>query len=203
MRRLILGSLTTAIALAATGCGSDVSDPVADSPTSSPSATSPATSPVASEPPSPDDSAAGVAPATGVLVTSEIATVNAPADFKTSPLMDSSGGNVNGPDARYNLALTDTETQIVEESLDVVAEGSQTASVYKPALKRQPDTTVAGQPAYHLAGPDSIFTRWSEEFGFRNQGHTIKITISTPLDLPQAERDAIAAPILASVTLLG
>ena len=68
---------------------------------------------------------------------------------------------------------------------------------------RQPDTTIAGLPAYHLAGADSIFGTWAEEFGFRYQGHTIKVTINTPLDLSQVERDAMAAPVLASVTLLG
>jgi hypothetical protein len=205
MRRAILGSLTTVVALAVSGCGDDSSDPVADPPTSTSSSSS-ASSPGASSPAatsSPDDATAGVAPATGVLVTSETATVNAPADFKTSPLMGPSGGNVNGPDARYNVALSDNEIRLESDDVGFVAELSQQASVYRPVLARQPDTTVAGHPAYHLAGADSMFIRWSEEYGFRYQGHTIKVTVSTPLDLPQAERDAIAAPVLASVELLG
>ena len=117
--------------------------------------------------------------------------------------MTSFGGGVNGPDARYNLGLSDQEIPLESEGLDYVSKLSQTASVYKPPLERQPDTTVAGLPAYHLAGPDSIFGRWTEEFGFRHEGHTINVTVSTPLDLPQDQRDAIAAPILASVKLIG
>ncbi|MBC7558146.1 MAG: hypothetical protein H7270_02065 [Dermatophilaceae bacterium] len=155
--------------------------------------------------PTPDATTASsrVDPATGVLITSNTATVNAPANFKKSPLLVSFGASVNGPDARYNLGLNDQEIPLESESLDYVSKLSQAASVHKPPLERQPDTTVAGRPAHHLAGPDSIFGHWTEEFGFRHEGHTIDVTVSTPVDLPQDQRNAIAALIPASVKLIG
>ena len=162
MRRLVPGSLITVLALGASGCGD--SEAVEDPTTSTSSR---------------------VDLATGVLITSNTATVNAPANFKKSPLIVSLGASVNGPDARYDLGLSEQEIPLESEILDYVSKLSQTASVYKLPLERQPDTTVAGRPAYHLSGPDSIFGRWTEEFGFGHEGHTINVTVSNPLDLPR------------------
>lgn len=103
----------------------------------------------------------------------------------------------------YYLTFVDDETVVADEDVDSLARISQKTSLYEEPLERQPDTTIAGLSAYHLAGPDPTFDSWAEQWGARAQGHTIQITLNTPTDLPQPERDALAASILASVTLGG
>ncbi|MCY7396812.1 MAG: hypothetical protein LH468_11820 [Nocardioides sp.] len=143
-----------------------------------------------------------MATATGVLIPGSIASINAPADFNDNPTLTSLGGNVSGPDFA-NVLLDDLAIDVPDESLDYMAKSSQEGGFIDPPLKRQPDIVVAGQPAYHLAGKDVAFNSWADEYGFRYQGHDITVVISTPLDMPQAERDALAAPVLASLTLQG
>lgn len=209
MRRLILGSLTAALAIALPGCGGD--DTTAERPAPSSSSSSPATEggtttpePSESATPSPTEaSEPQVAPATGAVLSTEVVSVNAPAAFGDTARQDRSGGTVFNLDNPRNFLELDTlKISLRDESLDSLAEAEVASSLIKPPLQRQPDTTVAGQPAYHLSGPDAAFDGWREEFGFRHQGHTVSVSVNSPLDLPQAERDALVVPVLASVTLL-
>lgn len=202
MRRLVLGSLSAGLILLTGACGAGTSGPSADpETTSTPVAPGAEVSePASSADPTPTEAA--VTPATGALITGSGSTVNAPADFRDNPTSTSLGGNVNGKDARYNISLSDSDNIVLDESVDGLARLVRATNGIQPPLKRQPDTTVAGQPAYHLAGDENV-GRWADQYGFYAGGHFIEVTISTPLDLPQAERDAIAAPVLASVKLTG
>lgn len=210
MRRLILGSLTAVLTIVLSGCGGD--DTTAERPAPSPSSSGSTSEPSGSATPSPTQTPTPsatqaveppVAPATGAVLSAEVVSVNAPASFGDTARQDRSGGTVIDLDNPRNFLELDTlETSLTDESVDTIANSARTNSLITPPLERQPDTTVAGLPAYHLSGPDAAFDGWREQFGFRYQGYTVSVTVNSPLDLPQAERDAIVAPVLASVRLL-
>lgn len=216
MHRLTLGSLTAALTIALSGCGGD--DTTAGRPAPSPSPASSSSAPTGGDPttPAPSESATPsptpspteaaepqVAPATGAVLSTEVVSVNAPAAFGDTARQDRTGGTVfNLDNPRNFVELATLEISLVDDSIGSIGNRARTNSLIRPRLKRQPDTTVAGLPAYHLSGPDAAFDGWREEFGFRHRGYTVKVTVNSPLDLPQAERDAIIAPVLASVKLL-
>lgn len=206
MRRRILATSATSLVLLTAACGGDAPEPSAEPTGTTSSSAAPSPDPQSSEtdsPSAPTPTEQTVAPATGALITGPSSTVNAPASFRDNPSSTPLGGNVNGKSAEYNIALSDNEIELPDESTDFLARLVTKSSIIQPPLKRQPDTTMAGQPAYHLAGEDTLSGRWAEEYGLYADGYLTTLTISTPLDLPQAKRDAIAGPVLASFKLTG
>lgn len=199
VRTALLVGLTSVV-LATAGCSGDDGTTERPRPSTSPPASAAATSPsTAAAPPEPTST---VAPATGRLIKGSLVSLYAPAEFP-GPFTRSQYGGIMAGDTGYSLTLQDDETTSIYEDVDSLAKLSQETSLYEKPLERQPDTTIAGLPAYHLAGPDATFDNVAEEWGLRTEGHTVQITLGTPTDLPQAERDALAASILASVTIGG
>ncbi len=204
MRRLVLGVLTASFLLVS-GCSGSDSSGAEGTPTSSTTSPDAATSaspasPGATTAPTAGTSSAGAAAATGPVITGPISSVHAPDDWVNQPTSTGNGGTVSGPTVAYMVNLNDLETAVPDESTDFLADLQEQTTVYSPPLKRRDDVVVAGQPAFTFAGNDNTFGGWAEEYGFRYQGHSIVITIATPRDTPQSERDALSASVLASVT---
>lgn len=206
MRRLAL-TTATAVLVLATGCGGDEPTAAPTAPASSSAASTASSDPSGSGSESPTEEATSattgtsIAPATGRLITGKAVTFHAPASFDGRAEKYDDGIELLG-DIGYSLSFQDEET-IVEEPLEAFAKRTIKGCCYDPKLQRQPDLTIAGQPAFHLAGPDPGLAGYADFFGFFVAGRTVTLAINTALDLPQPERDTLVGSVLASVALTG
>lgn len=204
---LLPAALLTVLLAAGCGGGDDpaTDGPATASPTSSPT-TSPATSPTTSTgTPTPESTYAGTAPADGPALVSAITSLHAPQGWNEPRPANGTIGSITGFDGnpRYSIVVVDEESSVPDASLDALAEVRTTGSIYDPPLERQDDVVLQGQPAYHLAGPDRVFQGLADEYGLYRQGHLVTITITVPEKLAQAEREAIDAAVMASLTFTG
>jgi hypothetical protein len=213
-QRAPVGALALALALTLTGCGDD--QPAADpSPsTSSPAATpeesaSPTESSDPSQPSEPTDTggpAAGdtyadVSPTTGQELVSGAGSIRAPADWPRAEL-DSTSNVIGGPSVEYAIELSDGGA-IGNETADSLVDSNLKVGSYGDDVQRLDDVVIAGQPAYHLAGPDEIFPSFVDEFSMVIDGREYTMRVSTPQELPQAERDALVSSVVASFEVTG
>jgi hypothetical protein len=214
MRRPVLGGLALVLSVTLAGCGDDQPEadptPSTSSTTATPEeSTSPTESSDPSEPsestdtsgPAAGDTYADATPTTGQQVDAGAGSIRAPADWPPSDLGPTSTV-IGGPSVEYAIEISDVRA-IGNETTDSLVDSNLKVGSYGDDVQRLDDVVIAGQPAYHLAGPDEIFPSFVDEFSMVVDGQEYTIRVSTPKELPQAERDALVASVVASFQVTG
>ena len=172
-------------------CGDDEPGPGA-----SPSSTETSES-VPTESPEPSETEPAVAPATGEVFEGTSFTVTGPEGWALDAQSSRVGQYNSGPpkgnqlDRRaFGLISVVVSEATGEATLDDLAAESVRED------PRQPDTTVGGEPAYHLANDDQVFNT-DEEFGLVRDGESIVVNVGL-LGGTEKQRQKLVQSVLAS-----
>jgi hypothetical protein len=154
------------LALLVTGC-SDDDDPEAEGPPESPSSSSSATDETA-----PTDEPTTVPPATGPVLEVKNISIRMPEGWKLDN--DDASFLVVGADAEENtlINLSSFPSLDPDASIDRLAKSTEKTGGY-PKGSVLPPTTMAGQPAFHVAG--DVVGDYHEEFGLIHEGEIVSV----------------------------
>ena len=198
MHRHLSGALTVAatlcLTLALAGCGDDEGESDAgprETPTSAAGDTSP------TGPASPTDESPSVAPASGPRLAMEQASLRLPEGWQVDN--DDSDIVVVGlaKDLSAAIYLNSFPSLDSGASLEQLARSTQRTGDYPPGSIR-PETTLAGEPAFHLAG--QVGDDYSEEFGLLHDGDIVSVEF-VHRSGPRAAWSELVASVLATVEL--
>ena len=173
-------------------CGDDEPDPDAR-----PSSTEPSGSTGLTESPEPTETEPAVDSATGEAFTGTSFTVTGPEgwalDARSPRVAQFDSGPPKGDqlDRRaFGLISVVVSDATGGTTLDDLASESVREE------PRQPDTTVGGEPAYHLANDDQVFNT-DEEFGVVRDGESIIVNVGL-LGGTEKQRQRLLASVLAT-----
>jgi hypothetical protein len=184
------------LALLAAGCGDD-EEPEGGSPPEAPSSSSSSSTTTAPTDPTGSTTAPAVEPATGP-----------PLKVKGVSLRLPEGWHVDNTDASFlHVGAADDRSGVInlgsfpaldpDVSLNRLARSTIRTGGYEPG-EILPETTVAGRPAFHVAGP--VAGDPSEEFGLVHDGEIVSVEFVF-FRGPAAGRQELIESVLATVEL--
>lgn len=198
MHRQVSGALSAVVAttlcLALAGCGDD--DPEGSEPRE-PSSSSGETGSPAPTDASPTDEEETVPPATGPELAMEAVSLRMPEGWRVDN--DDSDIVVVGLADDLTSAIYLSSFPALDPSVSIaqLARSTQKEGGYPPG-SILPETTLAGQPAFHLAGP--VGGDYSEELGVLHDGAIISVEF-VHRDGPRKGWEELLASVLATVEL--
>lgn len=181
---------TLCLALLVSGCGGD-DDSEGDDPPASPSASATGSS----EPTAPTSPT--VEPATGPVLTLKGVSLNLPEGWHVDN--DDSNILVVGADKDSDVLINLSSFPSLDPnaSIAALARSTQKTGGY-PANSVQPPATMAGRPAFHVAG--EVAGDYTEEFGLLNGGDIVSVEFVF-WNAPKAGRQELIDSVLATVQL--
>jgi len=199
--RVVCAHLLTCalLGLSLTGCNDD--DPKADGGPSSPSssATREETNPTPSGDPSGSGSpTSDVPPATGPRLSLKGASLRMPEGWHV--FNDESQIAVVGEDPEdfHTIDLSVFPALDQNATIQELARATQKTGGY-PRGSIKPPTTLAGKPAFNVAG--MVGGRYTEEFGLLHRGDIIAVEFAFYDGISKAERERLMQSVLATVEL--
>ncbi|MFC4785547.1 hypothetical protein ACT8ZV_13790 [Nocardioides sp. MAHUQ-72] len=183
------GSASIALALAAlllTGCTGSQDSAAGESgrPPSS------ATGSPQSGPPTPS-----VPPASGKAVDTSYFTAHVPRGFTVDVTAEDFSIYTYDPGGRTEISFGITPTYGKQPTLDQLAHSTLRHGLWERDPRIADETTLAGEPAYHLTGPVGL-GRHTETYGAAYRDRHIDVTIDSVLPVPELRR--LADSVLAS-----
>jgi hypothetical protein len=189
MRRVSWCALAAAAALFLAGCGGDTEAAGPDEPTPTTSEASESGSTATTEP----SAEPSVAPADGAEVTVGNMTLRLPRGFPPRQVNDLL---VTATGPKFDRIAVSAASSIDDNTTDEMAAIVSRSDSWAKPPRRLEDVTVAGEPMFHLVGPDDMGYS-GHEFGGQVDGWDVRIYVGGT-DTP-ARQEAIAAAVLASV----